>query len=183
MSLWQAIWNTRERWNRRLRLNHGWEVKLPCPQCGMIALPVVKGWDPNYAINFGARPTIFANVHCPRCDNDLKQAAGEKLVQLFADVSIPPQNQRWIISFVAFWIVWMALFCLGVMLLPRPAFVWVRGAMMGAAGISLILFRYGTQWLLHRCECGAPDYKFMGMLGRSYCLRCSTCGKLLRLRD
>jgi hypothetical protein len=32
-------------------------------------------------------------------------------------------------------------------------------------------------------HCGEPDYVFLGMLGRSYCYRCSSCGRLLRLRD
>ncbi len=56
----------------------------------------------------------------------------------------------------------------GLILLLPPAIFWFNWQIHGAR---------------HRCECGQPAYVFMGLLERSYCYRCSTCGKLLRVRD
>ena len=47
----------------------------------------------------------------------------------------------------------------------------------------ILLFNWQVHSPRFRCDCGQPAYKFMGMLGRSYCYRCSSCGRLLRLRD
>jgi hypothetical protein len=66
---------------------------------------------------------------------------------------------------------------------------WGNIAYTALAGLSLLLlpnmfwFNWQVHGIRHRCECGNPDYLFMGLLGRSYCYRCSSCGKLLRLRD
>ena len=48
---------------------------------------------------------------------------------------------------------------------------------------TIMWFNWQIASIRCRCECGKPAYKFMGMLGRSYCYRCSSCGRLLRLRD
>jgi hypothetical protein len=44
-------------------------------------------------------------------------------------------------------------------------------------------FNYQIASIRCWCECGRPGYKFMGLLGRSYCYRCSSCGRRLRLKD
>ncbi|MEW6555699.1 MAG: hypothetical protein AB1384_15630 [Actinomycetota bacterium] len=52
--------------------------------------------------------------------------------------------------------------------------------------VLIPLLDRGTATLRQSCDCGSPDYIFMGMLGRSYCFRCfrcASCGRLLRLRD
>ena len=52
-------------------------------------MPLYQGWKPAGAIHFGDKPTIFANLNCPQCGADLKEAAGKKLVELFTDVAVP----------------------------------------------------------------------------------------------
>ena len=51
------------------------------------------------------------------------------------------------------------------------------------SGPAVMWCNYRIHSIRHECECGKPDYLFMGLLGRSSCHRCSSCGKLLRLRD
>jgi hypothetical protein len=157
---------------------------LQCPTCGKIALPVFNGWTPSHAINFGDTPTIYVDLTCRSCGADLRQAAGTKLVELFASVGVPPRNKRLIMTFIALILAvelpgailslfqrWrqLGVFLLGTPLLPvAPTILWFNGQIAS---------------IRSRCECGKPDYKFMGLLGRSYCYRCSSCGRLLRLRD
>ena len=52
-----------------------------------------------------------------------------------------------------------------------------------AAGPVAVWFRWRIRRLRSACPCGTPRNRFMGMLGRTYCLRCSNCGRLLRFRD
>ncbi len=90
MSLLEQIRTMRRNRDERLHLQHGWEVELSCPKCGTVALPVFSGWTPNNRGGFGTTAIIYANVACQGGDADLREAAGEKLNELFADISIPP---------------------------------------------------------------------------------------------
>src|SRR5271168_2082714 len=89
-----GVRSLRARYNQRLQHEHGWEVELQCPVCGAVAVPRFGGWTPSGAINFGNKATIYANLNCPRCGADLKEEAGRKLVELYAEVSIPVRNRR-----------------------------------------------------------------------------------------
>lgn len=80
---------------------HGWEVVLRCPACGIVAAPVFWGWTPSHAVGFGNTLTIYADLDCARCGAALKDAAGRKLVELFADVPIPARNRRLMTAFIA----------------------------------------------------------------------------------
>jgi hypothetical protein len=64
--------------------------------------------------------------------------------------------------------------------------IWVFSLL----GLSALLITPATMWCNYRiasirqqCPCGKPDYLFMGLLGKSYCYRCTSCGTRLRLRD
>jgi DNA-directed RNA polymerase subunit RPC12/RpoP len=143
---------------------------------------------PSRDINTGDLPTIYAKVACPKCGQRLTDEAGRKLVELFKDVSIPEENGTIIKQFIA-----------GLILVPFAlAFVLLVGAQMDWWGYSafvflavsavfiqplIMLMNYRIAMLRSRCDCGEPVYLFMGMLGRTYCYRCSSCGRLLRLRD
>jgi hypothetical protein len=170
-----------DRYRHLLHHEHGWEVELSCLRCGVTAFPVYEGWTPSSAIGFGRTPTIYARLHCPRCGGDLKRAAGQKLVELFSSVFVPSTARRVMRSFIFLMLLWAGALTWGavahwryyrLLMLPlvfhRPLIVWFN-------------------WQIHsvrlHCDCGTPDYKFMGLLGRSYCYRCSSCGRLLRLRD
>jgi hypothetical protein len=76
------------KYRQRMQHEHGWEVELRCPACGLLAHPVFRGWTPSHAVSFGNRPTIYARLVCPACGAGLKATAGEKLVELFADVHV-----------------------------------------------------------------------------------------------
>ena len=148
-------------------------------------MPDFSGWTPDRTIRFGNAPTVVANLSCDQCGIGLQKVAGDKLVELFRDLRIDAANRWLIVGFtiytlvlltVLLWIAlkfpaarkWESAFALGHLVLIHPV---------------IRLFNARVSSLHHRCECGNPNYKFMGLLGRSYCFRCSTCGRLLRLRD
>ena len=160
---------------------HGWEVELACPKCGHTALPRYEGWKPNTSINFGNTPTMFALVACSECGHDLREVAGEQLAAMFSDVAVPKVNRRLMASFVVAVVLIVALPIIAQFVF-RPSF---HVASFGAILVVplILVFNYRVASIRKRCPCGAPKYVFMGMLGRSYCHRCSTCGRLLRLRD
>ena len=169
-------------YRKAMELNHGWEVELECTACGYRGLPDYKGWTPGYPMSFGSTPTIFADLECPACGRDLETEAGAKLGELFSPVEIPRANRRLLALFILLSAALVAAStvilvltgnALGVIplffLIPMLAFIPVFNRRIAA--------------LRQRCDCGDPDYVFMGMLGRAYCFRCSSCGKLLKLRD
>jgi len=171
-----------------LRLSHGWSLELTCPTCGKTSVPKVNGWTPSFEVHFGDVPTIYAQIHCPTCGTNLKKEAGEKLVQTFSPITIPSENRDAI-----------ALFLFLVAVLPFLVMGgWALGAYLGwwqglpgylVAFLPLFTvpaiywFNNKVHKITEKCECGQPDYEFMGMLGRTYCHRCRKCGRLLRLSD
>ena len=168
---------------------HGWEVELQCPACGVVAMPVYNGWTPSHAIRLGNRPVIYANLNCPTCGADLKQTAGAKLVELFAEVRVPPRNRRRIATFLVVGLLLEAFLMAAVRFFDNRGGLWSLVSTCLLTGQMILLFPFiiwmNSQIALirHQCECGRPAYKFMGLLGRSGCYRCSSCARLLRLRD
>jgi ribosomal protein S27E len=167
---------------------HGWNVELSCSQCGFRGLPRYEGWIKNGVMHAGDKPTISVKIACRQCGRRLTDEAGGKLVELFNDVTIPEENRKIIKEFIA-----------GIFLVPVLfALLLFAGTRMGWWGYSafvilalsaaviqplVMLMNYRIALLRKRCDCGRPDYVFMGLLGRTYCYRCSSCGSLLRLRD
>lgn len=171
-----------------LEHQHGWETPVVCSVCGHCGVPDYDGWSPSRAIRLGSRATIYARLQCTKCHSDLKPAAGESLVELFTEQPIPESNQRLLRGYVGYAIL-ASLFSVGCI-------VWFALAQPGnrlyffIAMAPLMLLRpigmglnYAVAAHRRHCECGAPAWKFMGLLGRTYCYRCTTCGRLLRLRD
>jgi hypothetical protein len=157
---------------------------LSCPTCGLVALPVFGGWTPNHAIHFGNSPTIYADLSCPACGARLVDSARAKLVELFADVGVPPVNKRLIIVFIT---LILSFELSGTILIIVGGWRELGGHLLRMPlillGPTILWFNRQVASIRSRCECGSPDYKFMGLLGRSYCYWCSSCGRLLRLRD
>jgi hypothetical protein len=87
-------------YRKRLTNDHGWEVSLRCGRCGADAVPNFHGWTASQAINFGNKPTIYANLECPKCGEDMKEAAGEKLVALFAEEATPAKFKQMVLQFI-----------------------------------------------------------------------------------
>ncbi|MCL4202632.1 MAG: hypothetical protein KJ000_09060 [Pirellulaceae bacterium] len=177
-----------KQYNQRLQHQHGWEVELDCPVCGNHGPPDYAGWTPDSGTCFGTGSTIFANVCCPRCGQDLKQQAGEKLIELFSHVPTPARNRCLVALFIGI-LVGLPLLLCAVIWAGVQLGWWGHTAYLALTGLSLLLppaifwFNWQIHGVRHRCDCGRPAYVFMGLLGRSYCYRCSTCGKLLRLQD
>ena len=181
------------KYRQRLLHEHGWQIELECSQCGHVGLPKYDGWTPKRHIRFRKKPTIYANVACPECSKDLKKEAGNKLVELFSDLPIPPQNKRLIYGFV------LAVFGLPLVLFgvvfggvaagwwDSSTFLWLSFLCLAVPPTILLfgsfLFTYKLASIRHACECGEPKYLFMGRLGHSRCYSCSTCGRLLRVQD
>lgn len=167
---------------------HGWNVELKCSGCNYEGKPRYEGWTSRRDVNRDALATIYAKLACPKCGRRLTDEAGWKLVDLFSDVSIPEKNEKIIKQFIA-----------GLIIVPFAlAFMLLLGAQMDWWGYSafvflvisavfiqplIMLMNYRIARLRSHCECGKPFYIFMGMLERTYCYRCSSCGRLLRLRD
>lgn len=174
-------------YKQRVELQHGWEVELQCPECGHESVPTfADGLTPKpnaVAKNVADSPLICATVTCSECGHDLNEQAGVKLIELFKDV---PRTT----------IGWLSV-VLGVLLFsPVAVFVigwaghfagwwgdgvgWVIYPAMALCLIVFLAFYYMVQPLIYSCECGKPRFLFMGVLGRSYCFRCSSCSRLLR---
>ena len=176
------------KYRQRLQHEHGWEVELKCRSCGTVAAPQFSGWTPSRALNFGHTPTIFANISCPKCGAGVRDAAGSKLVELFADVALPTRNRQLILGGHLFGIIALIAFvpiAAGVGFAPALLKPGAATAVFAVASMRLyfVWLNWQLAGLRHECECGEPAYKFMGLLGRSYCYRCTTCGRRLRLRD
>ncbi|MDY0165578.1 MAG: hypothetical protein RBS80_03495 [Thermoguttaceae bacterium] len=107
---------------------------------------------------------------------------------MFADVPTPARNRRRILMFLALLIGLPML--LSVAVWAGVQHGWWGNAVYTALAVlppalvpAIFWFNWRIHGIRHRCECGKPVFLFMGMLGQSYCYRCSSCGKLLRLRD
>jgi hypothetical protein len=171
-----------------MKNDHGWESPLECPRCATIAVPKYRDWTPSQSIKLGNDATIFANLNCSRCDADLKDTARRALVELFSGVEIPESNRRLLRWYVSYTISSTLLLAGGIALARWAG--WNLKLLLPILIIPVVLARPFGQWLsyavaAHRlhCSCGKPAYKFMGLLGRTGCNRCSNCGNLLRLRD
>ena len=167
--------------NYRERVQHqqGWEVELRCPECNHDGVPKYNGWTPSKAIKLGNTPTIYANVTCSECSHNLKPAAGEKLTELFKDVAIPPRNKSLLYKFL-FVVIGLPLILMGLLWAGAIAGWWGYGAFVWLNLLLVIIlpaifvFNYKVHSIRFACECGDPKYLFMGLLGRSYCYRCSS---------
>ncbi len=176
-------------YRQTLQHEHGWEVALSCPACSAVEVPVFSGWTPSRSIRLGNQPTVFANLSCPKCAAPMRVAAEAKLTELFANVEIPESNRRLLKAYVVS-AAGSLLILAAVVVVPLVAGWPVLRASFAAALAAVVLARPFGMWLTYavarhrqRCDCGNPAYKFMGLLGRTYCYRCSSCGRLLRLRD
>ena len=171
-----------------VRNTHGWNVELSCTQCAQSGQPRYEGWSPDLSVNVSGHPTIYAKLACPKCGRRLTEEAGRKLVELFKDVAIPEQNRKIIKAFIAGLII--VPFMFATLLFVGVQFGWWGYSAFAILALSAALIQplvmrmnYRIGRLRSRCACGQPDYIFMGLLGRTYCYRCSSCGRLLRLRD
>jgi hypothetical protein len=173
----------RASYGKDMVLDHGWEVPVPCSVCGRNEVPVYEGWTPSQVIHFGKKPTIYAKLQCGRCGKDLKQEAGEELVRLFADQPVDPRSRRILTFMVVGICLWLALGFGLNFVLPQPWFSFVVVGPIALLTPLLMLVNSKINAIRRVCPCGSPAYKFMGLLGRTYCHRCSTCGRLLRLQD
>jgi hypothetical protein len=165
---------------QRQRHEHGWQVELRCGRCGTTAVPQYLGWTPNARIAFGSRPTIYADLVCPQCAASLTSTAGEKLVELFGPMTMPPENKGAMIAFVLLTVGFVAA---GLVIQAWRAWAWLAIIPLLAVRPLMLWFSNRVSSLRRECPCGDPRYLFMGMLGRSMCYRCSACGHLLRLRN
>ncbi len=161
---------------------HGWDVELKCPQCNYEGLPEYKGWTPAYTVHFGKKATIFTNLFCPGCKKELKEEAGKKLIELFSDIPIHPKNKRILRGFLLISVGIILILILSVLIFSPKAFT-ASAILPVLIALMIFIFNYKIASIRTRCDCGKPDYIFMGMLGRSYCYCCATCKKSLRLRD
>jgi hypothetical protein len=108
-----------------------------------------------------------------------QEVAGEKLVALFAEDATPAKFKQMVLLFI------VVLAGIPALLLVLPRSWWTYAMIPYFLLLQPMIFLFN--WQVHsprfRCDCGEPAYKFMGPLGRSYCYRCSSCGRVLRLRD
>lgn len=176
------------RYRDAMRLQHGWPLALRCPDCAHHGVPEYRGWTPNRSIRLGKKPLVFADVFCAGCGSDLKPAAEGELVRRFADIPIRKRNKR-IIALFLLAVVGLPVLGLLVLSLGMHEGWWGSTAFtaLTLAPIvvvpAILIFNYRLAVLRKRCECGKPDFVFLGLLGGSYCLRCGSCGFEMRMRD
>ncbi len=176
------------KYRERLEHNHGWQVPLICTKCGHEGVPRYDGWTPSTAIRFGDRPTIYADLYCEKCGRDLREEAEVALVDTFSQQPTDLRNKRLLWGMIVVLVVVPLLFFGGIWLGVRNG-IWGPWAFswLGVMGLLITPTIMWLNWRIasirYECECGNPDYLFMGMLGRSYCYRCTSCGKLIRIRD
>ena len=168
-----------DRYNERLKLQHGWEVELTCAKCGHSGIPKYAGWQSKNRVAFGRTVVVYARLSCPKCGRSLETEAGDWLVDTFAAVSTHPACRRLLIGFILL-ILLLFVICT-IATIATGSFGAFAGFLLLAPAGMLLNYRVAS--LRFRCACGRPCYIFMGLLGRSSCERCSTCGRLLRLRS
>lgn len=177
-----------QRYREAVQHEHGWDVALTCNACGTRAVPVYKGWTPSKTVGFGTTPTLYADLACTTCGTNLQQDARAELVRLFAEEPLAAANKRLIRRFVGAMIFLFVALPL-LLFAGTAAGWWEYGAFLLLSPLAVLTapaifyFNYRIAALRQTCPCGAPRYIFMGMLGRSYCYRCRTCGQQLRMRD
>lgn len=161
-----------------MTLKHGWDVPLKCLGCGYEGNPEYQGWTPSMEMTFGSQAKIYANLVCPECKKTLKEEAGQKLAELFSEIKVPSVNKKIMVGFILFLI---SPILFGIIFGFKGFLIFLP--MLILLGPAIMFLNYRIASIRYQCECGKPDYIFMGLLGRSYCHRCANCGKLLRLRD
>ncbi|NLE38030.1 MAG: hypothetical protein GX621_08400 [Pirellulaceae bacterium] len=127
-------------------------------------------------------------MFCENCGESLREEADVTLRGLFSQQPIDPRNRRLLRNMVALLVV-VPLLLAGAIWLGVINGIWGWWAFSWLALLGFVFspastwFSYRIHSLRHECECGRPEYVFLGLLGRSYCYRCGSCGRLLRLRD
>ena len=176
------------KYNSVVRNTHGWDVELTCTQCAQSGKPRYEGWSPDLTLRVSGHPTIYAKLACPKCGRRLTEEAGRKLAEVFKDVAIPEQNGKIIKAFIAGLII--VPFVFAALLFVGVQFGWWGYSAFAILALSAVFIQplvmrmnYRIAMLRSQCACGQPNYIFMGLLGRTYCYRCSSCGRLLRLHD
>jgi hypothetical protein len=112
-------------------------------------------------MKFGDRPTIFANVTCHNCGQDLRQAAGEKLVEKFADVPTAARNRQLLIAFIGL-IVGVPLLALVTIWAGVQLGWWGNAIYTTLAGLPLLVFpvifwfNWQVHGIRHRCLASTP---------------------------
>jgi hypothetical protein len=177
-----------QRYREALEHKHGWDVELECGGCGLRGIPEFRGWKPSPSMRFGDSATIYADLACTGCGRGLKEEAGAELTHLFSGMTVPPRNRRLLVHFILI-VVGIPLILAAIVYYGISVGWWTSSAFLAFTALPVLFFpaimtmNYRIASIRRECPCGAPAYVFMGMLGRSYCYRCSSCGRRLRLRD
>lgn len=172
-----------ERYRKVVQNQLGWEVELTCPACHTTAIPEYGGHRARNTMRFGNEPTIYAELRCPNCGEDMEVAAGQKLVEMFSEERMPPGNKRVFVWLGVGFVVLMLATLLPAVITGIPALYLLLLVFPLLLGPTILLLNYRVHSARLHCVCDEPRYVFMGLLGRSSCYRCSNDGNLLRLRD
>ncbi len=168
---------------------YGWDVDLSCSQCKYVGQPRYEGWSPSLTTNT-ANATIYAKVACSKCGRRLTDEAGRKLVDLFTDVEISSENRKIISSFITRLILVPAGLAFILFFgMQMDWWTWGLGSiwilLASIVAIPLLLYHKNSRItvLLDSCECGKPNYVYMGSFDDTQCFRCFSCGRLMKLRE
>ena len=94
-----------------------------------------------------------------------KDAAGTKLAELFADVTVPPANKRLLTVFI---ILILSFELSGTILIFLGGWRELGGYLLRTPlillGPAILWFNGRIASIRSQCECGSPAYRFMGLL-------------------
>ncbi len=177
------------KYSSTVRNVYGWGVELTCSRCKARVKPRYEGWSTHLKTDRGENASIFAKVACPNCGRRMTDEASAKLEELFGGIAIPEQNQHIVSGFIIALIivpVVLAFFLFVGMQIGWWQWgfgtVWILLTSAVSIPLLVMLRNYRTAKLRMICDCGNPQFVCMGSIDNTLCYRCSSCGRLLRLR-
>lgn len=166
---------------------HGWDIDLVCSECGKVGLPVVESWLSDSSHEAENEAIVFGTATCSGCKHDLHQVRTDKLLKMFADIPAPTTVRNRFVVWLSVLIMTLCLALTGSMWFfvsieqLIPPIILTAGLSAHLVGLVLLLVSYLKMSAKGcKCKCGKSDFVFMGILGGSHCLRCSSCGRLRR---
>lgn len=177
-----------EDYNKKVLIKHGWDAQLTCSRCKYRGKPEIKSSIRNKIAKHKNNPQIHTILYCTKCGKDLKEEAECEIVKLFSEEKIPDTTKKMIAWSKIYSIILSLILLIYIYFLFFEDFriVYMLPVFFIISTVFVVINKYFKHkfYLIHStCDCGAPNYIFMGTVGKSCCFRCKSCRRLLRTRN